>query len=133
MSLGARQFEAAGIPTIVVGSARDIVEECGVARFLFVDFPLGNSAGKPYDTDQQRAIAELALDVLENAFVPRTTVQAPLVWDAEDDDGWRERFMHVGDDNRAALAASGAARRRQQDEARQTKKSAGDSTERQAG
>jgi hypothetical protein len=106
------------MPTIVIGSARDIVEECGVARFLFVDFPLGNAAGKPYDTAQQRAIAELALDVLERTFVPRTTVQAPVVWDPEDDDGWRERFMHVGDDNREALAAAGAARRRQQDEAR---------------
>ena len=101
----------------MVGSARDIVEECGVARFLFVDFPLGNAAGKPYDVAMQRGIAELALDVLEKAFAPRTTVQAPLVWD-DGDDGWRERFMHVGDDNRAALAAAGAERRRQQEQAR---------------
>jgi len=28
------------IPTVVVGSARDVVEECGVARFLFTGFPL---------------------------------------------------------------------------------------------
>jgi hypothetical protein len=120
VSLGARHFEAAGIPTVIVGSARDIVEECGVPRFLFVDFPLGNAAGKPYDTAQQRAIAELALDVLERSFVPRTTVQAPVVWDT-DDDGWRERFMHVGDDNREALAAAGADRRRKQDQARQVR------------
>jgi hypothetical protein len=123
VSLGARQIEAAGIPTVVVGSARDIVEECGVARFLFVDYPLGNAAGKPYDVDQQRAIAELALDLLEKAFVPRTTVQAPLVWDT-DDDGWRERFMHVSEENRAALAAAGAERRRQQDAAREVRSSA---------
>jgi len=120
VSLGARHFEAAGIPTVIVGSARDIVEECGVPRFLFVDFPLGNAAGKPYDTAQQRAIAELALDVLERSFVPRTTVQAPVGWDT-DDDGWRERFMHVGDDNREALAAAGADRRRKQDQARQVR------------
>lgn len=102
----------------MVGSARDIVEECGVARFVFVDFPLGNAAGKPYDVEQQRAIAELALDLLEKAFVPRTTVQAPVVWDADDDDGWRERYMHVGDDNREALAAAGAERRRRQEATR---------------
>ncbi len=118
MSLGARHFEAAGIPTVVVGAARDIVEECGVARFVFVDFPLGNAAGRPWDVDQQRVIADLALELLAKAFAPRTTVQAPVVWDTDDDAGWRERFMHVGDDNREALAAAGAERRRQQEAVR---------------
>ena len=104
----------------MVGSARDIVEECGVPRFLFVDFPLGNPCGKPNDVEMQRSIAELAVDLLENAFAPRTTVQAPFVWDEADDD-WRLRFMHVGDDNRQALAAAGAKRQRIQAEIRQSK------------
>ena len=56
MSLVSRHLEANGIPTVVIGSARDIVEECGVARFLFSDFPLGNPCGKPYDVEMQRAI-----------------------------------------------------------------------------
>ncbi|MEM8922881.1 MAG: hypothetical protein AAGD35_05210 [Actinomycetota bacterium] len=115
MGLGARQIEEAGIPTVVIGSARDIVEECGVPRFVFVDFPLGNPCGKPHDVAMQRRITGLALDVLEKAFVPRTTVQAPEVWD-DADQGWRDRFMHVGDDNREQLAAAGAERRRMQDE-----------------
>ncbi len=114
MSLGARQIEEAGIPTVVIGSARDIVEECGVPRFLFVDFPLGNPCGKPYDVEMQRSILGMGLDLLERAFVPRTTVQAPFVWDV--DDGWRDRYMHVGDDNRAVLAAAGAERQRLQEE-----------------
>ncbi len=92
-----------------------------MARFLFVDFPLGNPLGKPNDVAMQRSLASLALDVLERAFVPRTTVQAPVVWD-EADDGWRERFMHVGDDNRADLAAAGAERRRLQDEMRDVRR-----------
>jgi hypothetical protein len=115
VGLGARHIEEAGIPTVVIGSARDIVEEAGVPRFLFVDFPLGNPCGKPGDSAMQRSIAELALDVLEHSMVPRTTVQAPVVWSAEDD-GWRDRFMHVGDDNRDQLAAAGAERRRLQEE-----------------
>ncbi len=118
MSLGARHFEEAGIPTVVIGSARDIVEEAGVPRFVFVDFPLGNPCGRPGDEPMQRSIAELALDVLERSFVPRTTVQAPVVWDEADDD-WRLRFMHVGDDNRAQLADAGAERRRIQEEIKQ--------------
>ncbi len=114
MGLGARRIEEAGIPTVVVGSARDIVEECGVPRFLFVDFPLGNPCGRPGAIDEQRLITGAALDLLAQAFAPRTTVQAPVVWDDADDDGWRRRFMHVGEDNREALAAAGAERRRLQ-------------------
>ena len=115
MSLAARHLEAAGIPTVIVGSARDIVEECGVPRFLFVDFPLGNPCGKPWDATMQYNIVGGALELLARAWQPRTTVQRPETWaEGEADARWRERFMWVGDDNRAALAASGAARRRAQ-------------------
>ncbi len=117
MSLVARHLEAAGIPTVIVGSARDIVEECGVPRFVFVDFPLGNPCGKPWDAAMQRRIVGLAFDVLESAPAPRTTVQAPEVWDAADE-GWRDRFMLVDDTNRAALAAEGERRRAHQARAR---------------
>ena len=44
----------------MIGSARDIVEECGVSRFLFTDFPLGNPLGKPDDTQMQAETLELA-------------------------------------------------------------------------
>ncbi len=117
MSLVVRHLEAQGIPSVIVGSARDIVEECGVARFVFGDFPLGNPCGKPWDAAMQRRIVALAIDVLESAVAPRTTVQAPEVWDP-DDEGWRERFMMVDDTNRAALAAEGARRRSLQAESR---------------
>lgn len=87
-------------------------------RFLFVDFPLGNPCGMPYDVEMQTQIADMAIDLMERAFAPRTTVQAPVVWDEQDDAGWRERFMHVGDDNRAELAAAGEARRQLQEQIR---------------
>ena len=121
VSLVARHLEAQGIPTVIVGSARDIVEECGVPRFLFVDFPLGNPCGKPWDTVMQDAIASGALDLLEKAFAPRTTVQRPEIWNPGDDLSWRENFMHVGDDNREELARAGEARRCEQAEARARK------------
>ncbi len=111
MSLVARHLEANGVPTVVIGSGRDIVEEAGVPRFVFVDFPLGNPTGKPGDTEMQRSIVSLALDVVESAIVPRTTVQAPVEWGSDD---WRENFMLVNDDNRAALLAAGDARRAKQ-------------------
>ena len=108
VSLVSRHLEAQGITTIVVGSARDIVEECGVARMLFVDFPLGNPCGKPSDRDMQQSIMSLALDVAATAIAPRTTVQAPVRWGTDD---WRAAYMRVDDSNIAALRAAGEKRR----------------------
>jgi len=86
-SLLARYLEANGISTIVMGAAKDIVEYCGVPRFLFSDFPLGNAAAKPNDPDSQALNFELALRLLESASTPRTTVQSPLIWSA--DPSWK--------------------------------------------
>ena len=93
MSLAARTLEAAGIPTIVMGCAKDIVEYAGVPRFLFSDFPLGNAAGKPKDKASQSATLELALRVLETAPGPRTTVQNPQRWNA--DGLWKLDFSNI--------------------------------------
>ena len=80
VSLAARHLEAHGIPTVIMGCAKDIVEHCGVPRFVFSDFPLGNSAGRPFDVQSQRQTLELALRLLEGAPGARTTVQSPLQW-----------------------------------------------------
>ena len=93
MSLVSRHLETNGIPTVVIGSAKDIVEQCGVARFVFSDFPLGNPCGKPYDTTMQRAIVGMALDLLEMARFSRTTIQTPFTWDTVGD--WRKEYMKV--------------------------------------
>lgn len=92
-SLIARHLEANGIPTVVMGCAKDIVEHCGVPRFLFSDFPLGNSAGRPKDRESQDFTLELALRVLEAAPAARTTVQSPLRW-SEDAD-WKLDYCNV--------------------------------------
>jgi D-proline reductase (dithiol) PrdB len=87
VSLAARHLEANGIPTVIMGCAKDIVEYCGVPRFLFSDFPLGNSAGRPNDPESQAQTLELALRVLETAPAPRTTVQSPQRW--REDAAWK--------------------------------------------
>ena len=90
MSLVARHIEAEGIPTVIMGCAKDIVEHCGVPRFLFSDFPLGNSAGRPFDKVSQAETLELALRVLESAPSPRTTVQSPQRW--SEDASWKRDY-----------------------------------------
>src|SRR5882672_9716452 len=76
-----------------MGCAKDIVEYCGVPRFLFSDFPLGNSAGRPNDVESQTATLELAFRVLETAPAARTTVQSPLRW--RDDASWKLDFSDL--------------------------------------
>ena len=105
MSLAARHLEANGIPTVVIGCAKDIGEYVGVPRFLFSDFPLGNPAGRPHDPESQGFTLDLALRVLESAPAPRTTVQSPLRW--SEDPAWKLDYSDI-----ARLPAEEIARRR---------------------
>jgi hypothetical protein len=93
VSLVARHLEAHGISTVIMGCARDIVEHCGVPRFLFSDFPLGNSAGRPFDAESQAQTLELALQLLESAPAARTTVQSPLRWST--DAAWKDDYLDL--------------------------------------
>jgi hypothetical protein len=91
VSLAARHLEEHGIPTVVFGCARDIVEQCGVPRFAFSDFPLGNPTGRPYDIDMQLAVLSLGLDLLVTATAPGTTVVTPYEWSA--DHSWKDKVF----------------------------------------
>jgi hypothetical protein len=91
VSLVARHLEEHGIPTVVFGCARDIVEHCGVPRFVFTDFPLGNPTGRPFDPASQGHIVDLGLGLLETAAAPRTTVRSPYEWSA--DTTWKDRVL----------------------------------------
>ncbi|MBC7580458.1 MAG: glycine reductase [Tardiphaga sp.] len=105
IALTARHLEANGISTVVMGCAKDIVEHAAVPRFLFSDFPLGNSAGKPHDPASQAATLQLALLVLESAVGPQTTVQSPQRW--RGDASWKRDYNNV-----ALLSTEELARRR---------------------
>ena len=105
VSLVARHLEANGIPTVIMGCAKDIVEYVGVPRFLFSDFPLGNPSGRPHDPESQTFTVDLSLNVLESTIISRTTVQSPLRW--SDDPDWKLDYSNV-----ARLSSEELARRR---------------------
>jgi len=105
VSLAARALEAAGIATVILGCAKDIVEHVGVPRLLFSDFPLGNAAGRPHDPGSQDLTLELALKLLAAAPGARTTLQSPLRW--SDSPAWKRDYM-----NAALLSPEEIARRR---------------------
>jgi len=107
VSLVARHLEEQGIPTVIMGCAKDIVEHCGVPRFLFSDFPLGNSAGRPLDAESQAQTLELALRVLESAPAARTTVQSPQRWNGVA--AWKRDYLDL-----AKLSPDSIAERRKE-------------------
>lgn len=92
-SIVARYLEAAGISTVIMACAKDIVEHVGVPRMLFSDFPLGNAAGKPHDRASQATTLELALRTLESAPAARTSVQSPLRW--SETHAWKRDYSNV--------------------------------------
>ena len=74
-----------------MGAARDIVECCAVPRFWWSDFPLGHSAGKPFDEASQQQTLRGALALFDTAAGPNTTVASPQIW--SEDEAWKQDFM----------------------------------------
>jgi D-proline reductase (dithiol) PrdB len=93
VALAASQLEAAGVATVVLGCAKDIIEHVGVPRLLFNDLPLGNAAGLPHDEAAQDLVAGMALDLVVEATAPRTTWQTPLVWSGAAD--WKKDYSNI--------------------------------------
>ncbi len=121
MCLVARYLEAHSIPTVVLGSAMDIVKYCGAPRYVHVDFPLGNPAGRPYDLDMQREIAEQLLTFFEYATQDNSVLRLPYQW--SEDEQWRDGYAAVTEANHAELQKKGEERRKQQEFAKVSGKS----------
>ena len=114
MGLTARHLEANGLPTVIIGSAIDIIEHCGVPRFLYTDFPLGNPCGVPYDHEMQLSIINQAIALFRSAYEANTTERTTYIW--SEDNSWRDGYSKVDKSNREELAQRGEARRRLQTE-----------------
>ena len=112
MSLVARHLEANRMPTLIIGSAYDIVSHCGVPRYLYTDFPLGNPCGKPYDVEMQIEIIRQAVSLLEEAEEANTICRSSCSWSEENN--WRDEYLQINEGNRERLAQLGEDRRRQQ-------------------
>jgi len=105
VSIAARAADEAGIASVIMGCALDIVEYAGVPRFYFSDFPLGNSCGRPNDPASQDATLKGALDLLVQADKPRTSWHSPLEW--QGNENWKEDYSNI-----EKLSAAEIAKRR---------------------
>jgi len=91
VSLVARVLEAGGISTVTYTNARDIAASAGNPRQVFLNYPLGNSAGRPNDPENQRSVLRAGLKLLEDAERPGIIVDLPYTW--SDSGEWMEKFM----------------------------------------
>jgi hypothetical protein len=91
VSLVARVLEAGGVSTVTYTNGRDIAASAGNPRQIFLNYPLGNPAGKPHDADNQREVLRAGLKLLEEADKPGIIVDLPYVW--SESKAWMEKFM----------------------------------------
>lgn len=100
MSLLARHFESRGLPTLILGSALDILEAGRPPRSQFLNFPLGFEAGPYQDKSRQLTILREALKGFES-FTSPTINKLPFAWE----EGWQlvnAREKSAGADQRSS-------------------------------
>lgn len=105
MGLIAREIEGRGVPTVCLTSALSITRAVNPPRAVFLDFPLGHTAGRPHEPQLQRAIVREAVGAFEALDEPGTVVRLPHAW--SDDDAWKDAAMRP----RTPQQATGTAER----------------------
>jgi hypothetical protein len=92
VGLIAREIESRGIPTVCLTSALSITQAVAAPRALFVDFPLGHTAGKAHDRELQRDIVRRALSTFSDFTAPGIA-HADVSW--SEDDTWKDTAMRA--------------------------------------
>lgn len=70
MCLIARVFEEEGLPTLILGSALDILEAGQAPRAQFLNYPLGFTAGRFQDRHNQYEVVKTALQSFDTMRSP---------------------------------------------------------------
>jgi len=80
VGLVCRVVEEAGIATVCVSTGRDLTVQVLPPRSVFVNFPMGNAFGAPFDLAMQRNILRAALDLSVSAVRGGELVDLPYCW-----------------------------------------------------
>ena len=80
MGLVCRVVEEIGIPTVCLSTGRDLSAQVKAPRTLFVNFPMGNAFGAPFDVDMQTRILRDCLSMAENETEPGALRDLPYIW-----------------------------------------------------
>ena len=91
MGLIARAIEEAGIPTLSMSSARDITRSAWPARSVYLDYPLGHTAGRPNEPKLNESIMRDTLAAFESLSEPGSMAHLPYRWAGNDD--WKDKVF----------------------------------------
>ncbi len=80
MGLVCRVAEESGISTVCISTGRDLTAQVKPPRSLFVNFPMGNAFGRPFDRDMQLTVLRAALALAESATEGGVLVDLPYPW-----------------------------------------------------
>lgn len=79
-----------------MSSALSITQSVNPPRAVFVDFPLGHTAGRPADPVGQLALMRETLASFESLGTPGQVYDLNLCW--AEDDAWKEALSSATDD-----------------------------------
>ena len=77
-----------------MSSAYSITAAVRPPRAVYLDFPLGHTAGKPHDPSLQRRVLRDTLDALVAIDTPGTVRWLPYRW--AEDDAWKDSVRRPG-------------------------------------
>lgn len=83
--------------TVCLASALDIIEAGRPPRAVFIDYPLGHTAGRPFDRANQHAVMSDALGAFESITTPGGIIQLDYRWAGGDDWKNQEAENNAGD------------------------------------
>jgi len=90
VGLIARHLEAAGLPTLCMSAAYSITRSVDPPRSVFLDFPLGQTCGRPDDPQERREIMQTALEQM-SSLGPGEIFRLPFPF--ADSDEWKNTVM----------------------------------------
>jgi len=82
VGLVCRVVEEAGIATVCLSTGRDLTLQVKPPRSLFVNFPMGNNFGKPFDASMQTSILRRALAMIHEVEEGGALIDWPEQWHA---------------------------------------------------
>ena len=85
-------IEASGIPTLVIGTAHDIMSKVAPPRAGFVDYPVGRTFGPPNDRQRNFTVLARALAELANYSRPGEIHDLGCNWAPDGSRDWEDEL-----------------------------------------
>ena len=85
-------IEARGIPTLIIGTAYDIMSKVVPPRAAFVDHPVGRTFGPPHDRQRNVAVLAKALAELRQFTQPGMIRDLGCDWSSDGSRSWEQEL-----------------------------------------